>query len=66
MNDAPCKGCRDRHQDCHSECEKYKEYRADLDLKNARSKEERHIDSTINNLLFNRLKHHKTPWRKKK
>ena len=26
-----CKGCVDRHENCHSECEKYKEYRQELE-----------------------------------
>lgn len=24
----PCKGCEDRHERCHSECERYKEFKA--------------------------------------
>ena len=25
---APCKDCQDRHVNCHSTCERYKEYRS--------------------------------------
>lgn len=28
---APCKGCADRHQLCHSHCEKYAEFRREID-----------------------------------
>ena len=28
---APCHMCADRHYKCHSECEKYKEYRNYMD-----------------------------------
>ena len=28
MNKSPCYKCPDRHQSCHVECEKYKEYQA--------------------------------------
>lgn len=27
----PCKGCQDRYVGCHSECDKYKEWRAEYD-----------------------------------
>ena len=27
----PCKGCPERHELCHAECEKYIAYRADRD-----------------------------------
>lgn len=63
---APCKDCRERHLGCHSECEKYKAYRETLDSKNAKRKEEINIDSTIDHLLFNRLKHQRSLRRKKK
>ena len=28
---APCKDCPDRHYKCHSECERYKEFRKQCD-----------------------------------
>lgn len=31
MKKAPCKDCPDRHQGCHSECEKYLEFRKERD-----------------------------------
>ena len=27
----PCKDCYDRYENCHAECEKYKEWRSELD-----------------------------------
>ena len=32
---SPCKGCADRIAGCHSECLKYKEWRADYDERKA-------------------------------
>ena len=32
---APCKGCTDRHVGCHSECAKYKVFRAWIKRKHA-------------------------------
>lgn len=31
MNMCPCKNCKDRHELCHSTCEKYRTYRENLD-----------------------------------
>ena len=31
MKKAPCKDCPDRHQGCHSECEKYIAFRKERD-----------------------------------
>lgn len=31
MLQAPCKDCSDRHQNCWSECEKYRTFRALMD-----------------------------------
>ena len=31
MIQGPCLGCESRHPGCHSECEKYKDYRKALD-----------------------------------
>lgn len=27
----PCKGCKDRYPACHSKCDKYKQWRKELD-----------------------------------
>lgn len=32
MITAPCKDCIDRHMNCHSECNKYKEWKQELDV----------------------------------
>ena len=47
---APCKDCEDRHEGCHTECDKYKEYKAELDKRKeeARSRtcrEARYVDT---------------------
>jgi len=31
LNIAPCKGCDERHIGCHSDCEKYREFRVQQD-----------------------------------
>ena len=36
---SPCKGCSDRHEACWGKCEKYKEWKRDLDELNKRRKE---------------------------
>lgn len=35
----PCKGCEERQIGCHSTCERYKAFRADLDEQNAKRAE---------------------------
>ena len=30
MTGSPCQNCEDRHMHCHSECDKYKEFRAEV------------------------------------
>lgn len=35
MKTAPCKYCEDRYLACHDKCEKYKEWKAELDEKKA-------------------------------
>lgn len=32
---APCKDCKERSPGCHGRCEKYRDYRAELDVENA-------------------------------
>lgn len=32
MITAPCRDCTDRHMNCHSECNKYKEWKQELDV----------------------------------
>lgn len=39
---SPCANCNDRYLACHSECEKYKEFKIKLDLRrNSRDRERR-------------------------
>ena len=40
-NSAPCYMCEERHENCHSECEKYQEYKATMKkIHDARAKEQ--------------------------
>lgn len=34
MPQSGCKGCTERHEGCHSQCERYKAFRNELDDKN--------------------------------
>lgn len=36
MPNSSCMGCTERHEGCHSECEKYKAFRKELDEQNER------------------------------
>ena len=35
MNNAPCKGCEERHHNCHAHCEAYQDYNANNERRNA-------------------------------
>lgn len=40
-NTAPCKECSERHINCHSACQRYREYRDTLDERNAKNEREK-------------------------
>lgn len=40
MSIAPCRDCGQRHLKCHSTCEKYLEFRKELDMQNQYKREE--------------------------
>ena len=44
----PCKGCTDRHMNCHSQCAKYADYRVELE----RQKEAQKADYEFESFLF--------------
>lgn len=47
---SPCKGCEERHDLCHSECEKYLEFRRKKDEENAMWQERCQIGYTLHRL----------------
>ena len=47
---SPCMGCEDRHVSCHSECEKYRQFRADIDEHHRRWAEQGEINRAIKGL----------------
>ena len=47
MNIAPCKDCKDRHVGCHSKCEKYLEYKKELQKAKHREKIDKKIEDDI-------------------
>ena len=58
---SPCKDCSDRVVGCHSSCDKYKQYRSELDefkAKRAADKDERAFASDIKGAV-KRLSAHK-------
>ena len=52
----PCKGCTDRRDLCHSKCERYKQYREEIDEARKKRQESIYTDATIRKLRYNRLK----------
>ena len=47
MNIAPCKDCKDRHVGCHGKCEKYLEYKKELQKAKRREKIDKKIEDDI-------------------
>lgn len=46
-DNAPCRGCAERHMLCHSTCAKYKAWRADLAAETAEEKAKRAAQRAI-------------------
>lgn len=42
---APCKGCQDRHTLCHGQCERYKEFKKQVD--DIRQKEQQYRNESL-------------------
>ena len=47
MNIAPCKDCKDRHVGCHGKCEKYLEYKKELQKAKHQEKIDKKIEDDI-------------------
>lgn len=47
---SPCMGCEERHVGCHSECDKYRQFRADIDEHHRRWAEQGEINRAIKGL----------------
>ena len=47
MDGAPCKDCKDRHIGCHGKCEKYLEYKKELQKAKHREKIDKKIEDDI-------------------
>lgn len=43
----PCQFCKDRREGCHSNCQRYTEYRAQLDEANQRKAADRAADGVL-------------------
>lgn len=46
MNVAPCKDCVERYEACHDHCEKYKEWKAELNAIRSKIAEQKFIEQT--------------------
>lgn len=46
MKIAPCKDCTERHEACHDSCDKYKEWKAELDAVRSKIAEQKYIEQT--------------------
>ena len=56
----PCYKCEERHEACHSACEKYIEWRKDHDRRKAEERKEidlRHDLAAVHEATYRRLKH---------
>ena len=47
MDGAPCKDCKDRHIGCHGKCEKYLEYKKELQKVKYQEKIDKKIEDDI-------------------
>ncbi len=54
-----CYKCTERHDLCHSTCERYLTEKAENDAKKKQRYDEKQIGVTINNLEYHRLTHRK-------
>lgn len=41
---APCKNCEQRHESCHSDCDKYKAYRDGIKERQEEEKKQKEVD----------------------
>lgn len=57
---APCKGCKDRHNLCHSHCSGYLNYKKQLADEKARIRSRKVIDHALSE-----LDHHRATTRKR-
>lgn len=42
-----CYNCQNRHEGCHSECEHYKQFRAEIDRQNEQKEKDRILNSSL-------------------
>lgn len=63
---SPCLNCPDRHESCHSHCEKYLAYRRDQDEYLAMRHREGHLVSDLHYLNRERKVAWKRAWRDRK
>lgn len=52
---SPCLGCTERHERCHSECEKYIHFRAVLDAENEQRYKEKKLYLEANQIEHDRI-----------
>ena len=52
---SPCQDCTGRHINCHSECDKYKTWKAELEDKRSKVKKERNKEAAMNEYKVKRV-----------
>lgn len=50
--DCPCKGCNDRFVGCHSNCDRYAQYKNDLNNRNKNIREQKQIRDNLTSAMF--------------
>ena len=56
-----CMGCAERHLHCHGQCEKYRQFREELEKQNR----QRHLDNEARDILIDHARKRKEERRKK-
>lgn len=51
-HDTPCYKCTERHEHCHSGCEKYSAYKAKVEFINEKSRKDRTTSNAVNDILI--------------
>jgi hypothetical protein len=62
-NTSPCKDCPDRHEKCHSACEKYLEYRKQIDEINKKRAQAQEAISYVKTQVIKTKKHLHSKWK---
>lgn len=48
----PCTNCKERHEKCHSICQKYKRYNFLCNIERTRNKEKKDVDNAVREITY--------------